>query len=53
MVFKLWTKQRKWSPSSLAMFGNLINGRQNAVWHLALDVKIPQNYEDRSNQSKK
>ena len=29
-------------------FGNLIDGSQNADWHLALEGKIPQNYENRS-----
>ena len=33
----------------LVMFGNLIDGSQNAVWHLALEGKIPHNYENRSN----
>ena len=32
----------------LAIFGNLIDGRQNAVWFLALEGEIPQNYENHS-----
>ena len=31
-----------------AMFGNLIDGSKNAVWRLALEGKIPQDYENRS-----
>ena len=30
------------------MFGNLLDGRQNAVWHLWLEGKILQNYENRT-----
>ena len=33
------------------MFRNLIDGSENAVWHLLLEDEIPQNYENRSNVS--
>ena len=30
------------------MMDDLIDGRQNAVWRLALEGEIPQHYENRS-----
>ena len=33
-----------------AMFGNLIDGSQNAVWLLVLEGEILQIYENRSNR---
>ena len=33
------------------MFGNLIDGSQNAVWRFAFEGKIPKNYENRSKMS--
>ena len=32
----------------LAIFGNLIDASKKAVWRLALEREIPQNYENRS-----
>ena len=51
MVFELWTKQFPEAESIFpAVFGNLIDGSQNAVWRLALELEIPQIYENRSNE---
>ena len=45
VVFDLWTKQNSNSFSG----GGVALPGQNAVWRLALEGEIPQNYENRIN----
>ena len=49
-----WTKTPIQFPETESifptLFGNLIDGSQNAVWRFALEGKVPKNYENRGSK---